>query len=473
MTDRSMKYTGIGKTLSLLPLVFLLAVSLFAIPVKSYGMDVGKLLFMSLIALAAITIHILSNMEKNWLRIDTVFLLSFFVVNFQWPLMYALTDLVPTRGYLAYSIEQFGTFASSLSAVAIICWIIGYAIWPKKTGSKRVDDTGSAGKISIAFFISIILFVYFAGEGFFSRSVYQSRNDDLTQVVTGIAAYLYPLVQIISVLSLSYIFYNRYILPSHIPEKRKPLGFNDVALIALVVLYCALFILAGDRGQVALVLLAAGLAFSSRVRAIRASEFFFLAAVGFLIFSVIAVWRTGNADSATPFIEDYGYLGISTNLAQSIVTLTQSIAIVDAQGFFWGQLWLSQILGVVPFAQSVVLSFTDLSLYEVSSSNYITLFTLGDNASSGLGTSFVADIYLNFGLPGVVIFSGIYGAICSVMAGWMRGDDGFYKYFVAITFGCLILYAPRSSILFSLRPMLWGIVLVFLLTKVRRLRHIP
>lgn len=458
------------KILPIFLLFILLIFSLSIIPSQPYGMDIKNITFSSILAASAIILHIICNNERNWLRIDTVFLLSFFVVNFQWPLMYALTDLVPTRKYQAYSIEQFGTFAASLSAVSIICWIIGYTLWPQKANLKRIDDVGGAEKVSFAFSISIILFIYFAGEVFFSRSVYQNLNYDLTQVVTGIAGYLYPLVQILSVLSISYVFYNRYIIPSHIPGKRKPWSFYEIVLMGLILLYCGLFALAGDRGQVALVLLAAGLAFSSKIRAVRASEFFLLAAAGFLIFSIIAVWRTGNADSATPFIEDYGYLGISTNLAQSIVTLTQSIAIVDAQGFFWGKLWLSQILGVIPFAQGMFLSFTDLSLHDISSSNYITMFTLGDNASSGLGTSFVADIYLNFGTIGLVVISILYGAICSLMVKWIRGDDGFYKYFVAITFGCLILYAPRSSILFSLKPIIWGILLLLILVKVRRFR---
>lgn len=470
MRAKRLKTPGIGKMISLLPLFFLLVVTLAMLPTQSYGMSVGKLLFMSFIALSAIAIHIVFNMEKNWLRIDTVFLLSFFIVNFQWPLMYALTDLVPTRRYQAYSIEQFGTFAASLSAVSIICWIIGYALWPKKESLKRVDEVGGSSKISAAFFVAIVLFIFFAGESFFNRSVYQNRNFDLTQVVSGVAGYLYPLVQIISVLSLSYLFYNRYISVPNIPGKRKSFDIYDISLIGLIALYCAVFLVAGDRGQVALVLLAAGLAFSSKVRPIKASEFILLAAVGFFIFSIIAVWRGGNSDSATPFIEDYGYLGISTNLAQSIVTLTQSVSITDAQGFFWGKLWLSQILGIVPLAQGAFLSVTDVSLYEISSSNYITMFTLGENASTGLGTSFVADIYLNFGLIGVVFISAIYGSICSIMANWIRGNDGFYRYFVAITFGCLILYAPRSSVLFSLKPIVWGIALVFFLIRVRKFR---
>jgi hypothetical protein len=251
---------------------------------------------------------------------------------------------------------------------------------------------------------------------------------------------------------------------------RMGLDRRTESLAVLLVGFGAIFLIGGDRGPVAQIAVGFALAFAATVRPIRHWEFALLTLAGFVIFSLIGIWRSGADISEAAALQEYGYWQVSANLAQSFVPLTQSILIADAEGFSFGLLWLSQIVGVVPFAQQILFLMTDLSLADVSSSTLITTTTLGENAGSGIGTSFVADIYLNFGVAGLIVLSALYGTVCARMNDWLKGGEGFNRYLVAIVFASLVLYVARSSALFQLKPVLWSLGFCWLLltVKVRR-----
>lgn len=459
--------SGVARKLSLAPLFILLAISISALPIQTYGMEAATILFMSSLATGGIILHLLANIEKNWLRIDTVFILGFFVVHFQWPIMYAVTDLVPLYGFQKYSIEQSGSYAVSLATIAILSWVIGYAFAPTPSGKMRIDKITGEKYLILAFLAAIAGFSYFAGGSFFDRSIYTEVTEELSQTIGGIAAYFFSFVEVFAIITLSFIFYSNFVVDRK--TDRSSLTIT-VILAALLLIYCLIFLVGGDRGQVVLLLLGAGLAFAAKVRPVRLWEFLALAALGFVLFSIIGIWRTGIGASELSVTGDFGFWQISTNLAQSIVALTQAVSIVERDGYHFGTLWLSQILGVVPFGQTIFLSYTGLTVADISSPVLITRFTLGDNPTTGLGTSFVGDIYLNLGVPGLVVLSAVYGAVCARMSIWLRGDYGFLRYLAAIAFGCLILYISRSSLLFQLKPILWGVGFSLLLLKVSRLR---
>ncbi len=50
----------------------------------------------------------------------------------------------------------------------------------------------------------------------------------------------------------------------------------------------------------------------------------------------------------------------------------------------------------------------------------------------------------------------------------MRGEHGFMRYFVAVAFGSFMIYMARSSLLFQLKPVLWGLAFAYLLVRVHR-----
>lgn len=447
--------------------VVLLLIVIVLFPRSTTGVDAPVVLSMFGLSVISITVHLIAKKEKNWLRIDTVFIVGFLVVNFQWPLMYVISDLAPAYRFQYTSIEAAGNAAVAISAMAIISWAGGCSLSFRRADKERFDFISSGWALPLMYIVSLLFFSYFAGASFFNRSIHTTVTDNLYQTVDGIGAYFFLLSEIISVLALSYVLYRRLILAPMIPGN---VGYlkSDRILVILLFIYMAIFIIGGERGQVILIVLGGSLAYAALRRPVSLWLFSLIMVGGFVVFSLIGILRAGMDAGAAGLA--YGYWEISTNLAQSIVTLTQSILLVEETGgHFYGLLWVSQILGIVPFLQGIFLGISGLGISDISAAMKITVYTFGENPSSGLGTSFVADVYINSGFFGVIFLSMVYGMICSKMTDWLRGDQGFIRFFVAISFGALIIYITRSSILFQIKPIIWGIAVIFLAIKMRRI----
>lgn len=449
----------------------LLFVTLSFAPTKTLSLDSNHVLVFMLLGVLAITLHLFSNLEKNWLRIDTVFILGFVVVNYQWPLMYAVSDFLPLYSFQTNSLLLNGGYAVWLATIFLISWTIGYSVRFKSYIKEKADRISGLGRLNFVLFFALVGFSVTAGSSFFTREVYTVRQESLYLTVSGVTAYFFVVVEIMAVLTLSFLLYARTVVDASRRKILQPLSTGELSAFALLCLYCFVFLLGGERGQVVYVLLAAGLVIAATVRPVRLWEFSLLAVLGFSVFTIAGIIRSLADGASLQFMVNYGYWEISSSLAQSVVTLTQAIQLVDARGdYFWGALWISQLLGLIPFLQGVFLAITGLDISDISSAMQITTYTFGANPHSGLGTSPVADVYLNFGVPGIMVLSLLYGLICRQMSIWICGRHGYLRFFAATAFGGLILYITRSSLLFQLQPIIWGGIILVLLVRLRRMQ---
>lgn len=466
--DRVTGLSLLWRRSGVIPLLVLLVVSVTYSEFQKLSVDRQTVLFFTSISLIGSAIHFFTHKARNWLRIDTVFIIAFLVTSFQWPFMYAVAELMPRYGFQQRSLDASGNYAVALATISLLSWLIGFAVAPRARSANRLDVVKNWRSIATIFVISTAGFAYFAGSDFFNRTIYTTVQTNLTQTVSGISAYLFDIAQAMATLALAIVCYEKFVLSPSRGSRRHKSGVGVLAM--LLVAYGAIFVVGGDRGPVAQIVVGFALAYAATVRPIRLWEFALLTLAGFVIFTLIGIWRSGADIAEAAALQEYGYWQVSANLAQSFVPLTQSILIAETDGFSFGLLWVSQIVGVVPFAQQILFLMTDLSLTDVSSSTLITTRTLGENAGSGIGTSFVADIHLNFGVAGLIVLSALYGTVCARMSDWLKGGEGFNRYLVAIVFASLVLYIARSSALFQLKPVLWSLGFCWLLltVKVRR-----
>lgn len=453
-------FNAILRRSGIVPIMALLFFSISYSEFHKLSVDRETIVIFTTISLIACGIHVFTHRSENWLRIDTVFITSFFVTNLQWPFMYAVADLTPRYGFQQRSLDAAGNYAVALATISLLSWLIGFAAAPQPSSYRRLAIVENWRSFSAIFIISIFWFSYVSGEDFFSRDIYTNIQSNLIQTVNGVSAYLFDITQTMASLALALVCYERFVLQPAGYSRRSKVG--SIVMIVALLAYCTVFLIGGDRGQVIQILVGFALAMATAVRPVRLWELVVLTLSGFAFFTLVGIWRTGAEVSLASTFQEYGYWEVSANLAQSFVPLTQSILIVEDDGLSLGLLWLSQTVGVIPFAQQLMLSLTDLTLTDVSSSALITTRTLGENSTTGLGTSFVADIYLNFGLTGTIIIPAFFGMFCTRISIWLRGSGGFERYLLAIAFASFIVYIPRSSILFILKPMLWSIVAFWL-----------
>lgn len=463
--SRAAGLSALWRRSGIVPLSALLIASVTYSEFQRLSVDRQTVIFFTTISLIGCVLHFVTHKQKNWLRIDTVFIIAFCVTNLQWPFMYAVAELMPRYSFQQRSLDAAGNYAAALATISLLSWLIGYAGAPRAPAIERLDIVKNWRYVTVIFAISTAGFSYFAGSEFFNRTIYTTIQSNLTQTVSGVSAYLFDIAQTMAILALALICYANFVLKPRTGQRHIKSGTAVLALLLMA--YCAVFLIGGDRGQVVQVVVGFALAFAATVRPVGFWEFAVLTLMGFVTFTLIGIWRSGGEISATTALQEYGYWQVSANLAQSFVPVTQSVLIAEADGLSFGLLWLSQIVGVIPFAQTLMFSWTDLTLTDVSSSVLITTRTLGANASSGIGTSFVADVYLNFGVPGLILFSGLFGAICARMSDWLKGDNGFYRFLLALVFASLVLYIARSSAIFLIKPMLWSAGFCWLLLRVR------
>ena len=159
---------------------------------------------------------------------------------------------------------------------------------------------------------------------------------------------------------------------------------------------------------------------------------------------------------------------VTLELANSVRTLYMALSNVPSNnGFFYGQLWLGDILSPIPFAQSLFLSVSNIQAYELGSAGYVTYLTFGSNPQSGEGTSLIGDIYLNFGSPGVIVFMFLFGMLLRKIT---NSSYQCLDMKWVIAFGImasLCFYISRSGLFVPIRSLVWAVAFYLLFVSRR------
>ena len=157
-------------------------------------------------------------------------------------------------------------------------------------------------------------------------------------------------------------------------------------------------------------------------------------------------------------------------MGQDLIINNRSLYVLmeyhDKYGINFGQTWLMNILSIIPFAQSIFLKLTGLKELDINSAALVTDLYFRENNEDviGLGTNLIGDIYICFGLFGVVFFMYLLGAFLSKV--YMKGQkgDALYWFIYAMMFMDSIILT-RSTYLTSMRPIMWGLALYYFAKK--------
>ena len=451
--------------------VFILILLLVFPPGSRLGVDVEAVTFYLVLAGVVAGTHLLANYQSNWMRIDTIFLFSFMVVNFQWPAMLLISQITPTDTKLLKLMEFYVTYGTWLSVLGLTGWAIGHALSHRPLALRRyaMPKTGAAVLLQV---ILLVLFAILAGQDYLSGAQYQEiRENGGASTISGPAAYV---LIVLTISGVSLVTANIYRLTYREVAASVPslsLLFGPAAMVTIA--YCVIFLVAGERGHVIQVIVTASIAYFSSVRPLRLPAFALLIGGGSILFSVIGYARAQGYADVGVFFDDFTAWNSTINLANSLVTLYKGIEIIDMRGLYWGQLWVSNILSLIPWAQSAFLNLTGWSTHEINSAYLITYEVFGPNAHTSYGTSLVVDIFMNFGSAGVVFFMAAYGYVCRTFQSYLTGSAGFHQFLVAGAFAGLVLYASRSSLFVQLQTVVWTYIfslIVYRFVPVRRER---
>lgn len=129
-----------------------------------------------------------------------------------------------------------------------------------------------------------------------------------------------------------------------------------------------------------------------------------------------------------------------TDFVVNAKTLYESIDYTQMNGIIWGRSYIIYLFVFIPFGGSVLTKFlTGLDGQEIFSGNILTQYA---EADYGLGTNLIADLYLNFSLPGVIIMMSLLG----IFLARFEKPTSKYGTFVYLSFFANCIYIVRADI---------------------------
>lgn len=186
-----------------------------------------------------------------------------------------------------------------------------------------------------------------------------------------------------------------------------------------------------------------------------------------LLFSFLSFYRTVNGGDANQAIEAVSNISSVFPPTKELAFNASSLHIVLANvplhaDYNYGTSFFPGFLRIVPGLQNLFYSLADLPLVDSSSAYFCTVYGNGD-LSWGLGTSCVADVYLSFGIIGVMVIFIIWGRYLGFLERVSCSD--FANPFILVLALCTfkeLIYISRASLPYCLNAYTYSFLLVYL-----------
>lgn len=382
---------------------------------------------------------------KTGVLFEVLFTLAFFFVNYAYPVF--IYSNTPYFSLFLYGFNE--DIISKATALATIGYC-GYSLFQFEERSQLVSNKThsyiskvSSAEIFLLFFL-LLIYVYQALPALIGGYSY-----------SGGAGFFRILAIFLSFKRL----YNHQV--------KHPL-IRDIALWSIIAIYVIVNLLVGNRGDPLYVIMAIFVSYTLFVRAISTRLFVTSIFIGMAIFFVIgqARARYGDTSNNGTMIErisnvqrdDYagGVLMYGKELIINNRSLYVLVDYADSKGFDYGQSWQLNVLSVVPFMQTIFVKLFNIQTEFAASVNLTTYLEFGneDPEAFGLGTNLIGDIYVCFGMIGVVLFMAILGYVIKLSYRKSKLTAG-----AALVYVCLFVFAvyyPRAAYLEPVRLIVWS-----------------
>ena len=455
----------------------------FALPM-SYNATILKLVVFS--AALLILVFIFHKEEYSWLKGQTVkcsafFLLGFCIVHFQDYIEVLAGNIDPGDSFLMVD-SRLVCKAAILGLIALSAFFFGYFL--KKGDVFRTPVASVFVPLSPLVIFNTILFpawIYSAGLEYINGGY--GSNGAETGVFSSYLRLIYEMSMAAVPMFHARNFRIRDVRPSLI-RFIISLGWYN----ALLGGYLLCVMLSGDRGPIISLSLFLFLSYlyASGYR-ITKLKFLILALIAAAFLTILGIARSfgpgyGFTQKISMALETErryeSVLPQTAELAGSGRCLHLAMSVVPARHpFLLGRFQLHQLFAVIPTGSRwAQLSGILPNEYRYGgSANFCTWIFQGDNPSYGDGTSTTADLYLDFGMSGILVGMFLFGFFVRRMDVNMYQPRLISLFAMAMIFNYTAhsIYIGRSSILFELKPALWLFILMFVYERNFGQKFIP
>lgn len=415
------------------------------------------------------------------LTFNLLFALSGFAVVFIFPLFVYGT----TKDYSYQNLSVFSDFSvnkvTALSTLAYSVYLVAFEYYYASSTLLRTNKTYVGIKVS-AKALQIILFLTAVMVLFFSLNIILfvrtkgSEYNDLT-----VNTYVAELTKCFLTLSLI-CSCERY------KYKFKGKGRNFLYYCKMPIVFFLIVILEylyiGDRGFVIVGSLMLLFAYYHYIGKIRNLILIPILVIGIVIMSLIgqlrktdSSFREGGVSSFTSASDEILKSSINWLDFISDLTLVSNVAYLGMDYSENNKLYKPERLLVIlsspiPFMPSVISN----SLYGDSNQSTSTGFAITKyyqgraklSGDGGTGTQVAIDLYMSWGIIGVIIGMWLLGAI--IAKACINKNTNVYYLITLITFFGLAIYVPRSTIYVCFRTIVWEMLLLYFFVDVYKVK---
>lgn len=456
----------------------LLSVVLYFYAPKS--MDVSYMSVCLIISLLEITFFLFyidkgnsEKFKKIYLRHSIIFIFCFSIVFFQCDLDYVL-GLGDPNDYRLWYTGTAVCKALALSIMAMSSFLVGCSIIARKELimnpklKQTKYDTSMKSILCIIGFVVLGVYLVFVPREY----LLGGYNEGIDRGSANVLLILLQAVFIATFVMYSYEYKEKHEKNgSFFKELRYP--------IILAFFYIGIVLITGRRTEaIRIALLLVIVYVYSRGRYINYKLMLLYGLAALLIFSVTSLLRSyktssfsegvsimAESSSISPFTQEY---------ANSVNTLHVAVEnFPDKYEYNKGITFFPAFSVLIPGLDRLISSSIGANIMGIRSENVITNLGLAAGEEWGMGTSAVADVYISFGPPGVIVVFILLGMFLKLLE-----IGTFRKYanpfFLVLSFGCFsqIMYVCRGAIGNMFLSWSYATILLFIFIRKRNVKSL-
>ncbi|MGB0868607.1 MAG: O-antigen polysaccharide polymerase Wzy [Flavobacteriales bacterium] len=420
--------------------------------------------------LAIVCIPILMFYSSNYIRkklfvLSSVFVFGMCIVHFQAIFQY-IFEIPFVSTFNVWVNTRIVAKSVVLSGIGITSFLMGHEFRKLLPNKQSVKQKKNSFNNLPTHYFAILTFIFFLIFLFTANPLYLAGYYGGVSLGTT-ATYFQLLVNIM----FNVIFIAKFLkLKSsgkHISFVRYIKSF-DIVTKLICVFYILTMLWIGDRGPIiSILLLLIGVYSFNNPKWVKPGIAISFVFIGIVSMSIIGKLRSTDPElSITERLSDVfnsesNSLNNTQELAGSIRTLHYAVdAVPEKHDYMYGRFQIQQIVTAVPGVGQFMNRFIDDRFQYKGSASFITYLDQGERPSYGLGTSIIADLYIDLGLVGVVFGLFFFGIISNLFEQILMAKNmtSLLLIIFAIVYFSKAIYLGRSTVLLPFKEALWTYV---------------
>ena len=401
-----------------------------------------------------------SNKRTHWLGFEFFFALSFFLVNFVYPVFYAPTERIYWSFFSFSFNDNFVTRATALAYFGYAWYMLGAT---RILQLRREEPTEPTFTISMReyiwfFGITVVAWLLFVATGGLAalQSVY-AEGSNLRSV--GIYSYFNNIFTIGCYLMAIFLF--------RLPKQKW--WFYLLVIMAFMLIILS----AGSRQFAVAITLILLTGFSLYVYRLKGWQVATLVAGGSIALFLVMTLRTEGLDFgawqqklAHTKLEEFW--DIYEDLIVNDVNLFRLFGWAQENDLTWFTGMSLDLSSPIPGLAGYIIEHSDLPHEMLHGGDLPSYLFLGPDAEWGTGTNMVGEAYRSFGAVGTAIAMFLIGLW--VKESYYRAKYSPYWYLMYFLLVGHALIYPRAPLLFDPRLVTWSLLLLWIVMGISHIR---